>query len=125
MPIIAHPRHGVDSRSGPCGRAHVASSQGGWIALAKKPLSRDHPKAANCRSGSIEQFGCDLSEVALKKLTGRLTSKLNTRIRFPSPAPVISVLERGPGPIPARKLDGLVRLESKLPKGRQTAYEAS
>jgi hypothetical protein len=45
----------------------------------------------NCLLKSMGAFGCDLSEKPLKNLAKPLTSKLNTRVRFPSPAPTQSM----------------------------------
>ena len=52
--------------------------------------------SAKLSFGIMGVFGCDLSEKSLKNLAKCLTSKLNTRVRFPSPAPINPVTWRSP-----------------------------
>jgi hypothetical protein len=55
------------------------------------------PTAENCLLKSMRLFGCDLSEVHLRTLREPRTSKLNTRVRFPSPLQSFQVLVAAAG----------------------------
>jgi hypothetical protein len=85
---------GGGGQSPPTPRIRRSGNEPWEIAVPRAKSTQRHSDNEKFRNGLNEPQGCKMLEWPLSMLRNSTTSKLNTRVRFPSPAPMFSNTSR-------------------------------